>query len=235
MNLCVIPARGGSKRIPNKNIRKFNGKPLIQWSIETALNSNCFADVIVSTDNKDIMDIAVKSGAQVPFIRPGYLADDFTDTRSVVAHAITVMREKMMIYRNICCLYPTAPFVVTSDLLKGMSMARKDIEDSFIFPVTSYSFPIERSISIDRNGKTQAFDPKKISKRSQDLKQYYHDCGLFYIAKESSWMKNINILENGKPIIIPRYRSEDIDTEEDFVQAELKFQILLEMGLLDKG
>ena len=98
MNLCVIPARGGSKRIPNKNIREFNGKPLIQWSIETALKSNCFVDVIVSTDNKDIMDIAIKSGAQVPFERPLHLADDFTDTRSVIAHAIEVMSNKMIRY-----------------------------------------------------------------------------------------------------------------------------------------
>ena len=116
----------------------------------------------------------------------------------------------------------------------AINMAKKDNEDSFVFPVTSYAFPIERSIWIDKNGKAQAFNKNKINKRSQDLKEYYHDCGLFYIGKENSWRRNINIIENGKPIIIPRYRCEDIDTEEDFVQAELKFKMLLEMNLLDK-
>jgi pseudaminic acid cytidylyltransferase len=218
-NLCVIPARGGSKRIPGKNINDFCGKPIIAYSIEAAIKSALFEHIVVSTDSEEIAEVAIKHGAEVPFLRPKELSDDFTPTRPVVNHAIS---EVTKIYNRpyfVCCLYSTAPFIRTEDLVKGYNYVfNNDID--FAFSVTSYAFPIQRALKLSDEGYVVMFQPEHLLTRSQDLEEAYHDAGQFYWGKTSSFMDNRLTYESKSvPIILPRRLVQDLDTMEDWERA----------------
>ena len=226
MKLCVIPARGGSKRIPKKNIKIFCGKPIIQWSIEAALESNCFDRVIVSTDSEEISTISKALGAEVPFIRPSNLSDDFTATAPVINHAIQYMSQNFQSVELACCIYATAPFIEANYIQDGL---RKIIENeaNFSFSVTTFPFPIQRAIKLNKENKSEMFFPENLNKRSQDLEDSYHDAGQFYWGKSSAWLEGKRMFEdNSIPIIIPRHKVQDIDNEEDWIRAEIMFKAI---------
>ena len=229
MNICVIPARGGSKRIPHKNIKFFCGKPMIAWSIEAALKSNCFDRVIVSTDDKSIIETALKFGAEVPFVRPAELSDDFTGTVPVIRHAVEQLLTQGCIPDNVCCIYATAPLIQSSDLQAGLEKLLNESAD-YAFSVTSYSFPIQRAIRIAENNRVSMFYDEYLNTRSQDLEKSYHDAGQFYWGTSSAWLKEAPLFgSNSVPIILPQYRVQDIDTEEDWYRAELLFRTIEEL------
>ena len=228
MNICIIPARGNSKRIPKKNIRLFHEKPMITWSIENAIRSKVFDKVIVSTDNQEIAEIAKSSGAEVPFIRPRYLSEDNIATYTVIDHAIKYFLKKDTDLKFICCLYATAPFTTKEDLMKAFQLIKEEYQGTYVFAASKFPFPIQRAIKIDKKGYSSVKDKANIKKRSQDLEEYYHDVGQFYFASKNTWLNHEDIFEKGKPLIIPRWRVEDIDTEEDWLRAEKLFKMLQE-------
>ena len=225
MNLCVIPARGGSKRILKKNIKKFYDRPIIAWSIEQAIASKCFDKIIVSTDDKKIASVAKKYGAQVPFIRPKSLSDDYTSTIPVVSHAINWFIKNLNKPDYVCCIYPAAPFIKLSDLRNGLRILKKT-KLNYVFPVTSFAYPILRSFKIDKNKKLKMFFPKYYQYRSQDVHEAFHDAGQFYWGKTDAWLKNKKLYsKNSFPMPIPRSRVLDIDTIEDWKIAEKMFKM----------
>jgi len=226
MKLCVIPARGGSKRIPRKNIKLFCGKPIIAWSIETALKSACFDQVIVSSDDAEITEIARQHGAKVPFVRPSELSDDYACTTAVIAHAINWFASQGQIATQVCCLYATAPFVACDDLQRGLTMLAETGAD-YAFSVTSYAFPIQRAIRITPSGRVEMFNPEHFNTRSQDLEEAFHDAGQFYWGQARAWLQNPFIFgPQSAPIQLPRHRVQDIDTYEDWGRAEWLFKQL---------
>lgn len=226
-NICIIPARGNSKRIAKKNIKHFLGKPIIAYSIEAAIKSGLFDEVMVSTDNKEIAGIAKTYGAKIPFYRSKKNSDDFATTYDVIEEVIKKYINEGKEFKNICCIYSCAPFVTESKLNLGF---KKLIENTFdtVFPIIEYSFPIERAVKIT-NGKITPLDAKYLDTRSQDLTKSYHDAGQFY------WMKTQKILASNKiitdncgGIVITELEGQDIDTEIDWNLAEMKFKSLLE-------
>jgi pseudaminic acid cytidylyltransferase len=223
MMLAVIPARGGSKRIPRKNIKLFCGKPIIAWSIEAALDCGCFDQVIVSTDDAEIADIAQQYGARVPFIRPVELSDDYTGTIPVISHAIEWFRERYKLPDQVCCIYATAPFVRASDIRNGLDILRS-ADCDFAFSVTSYPFPIQRAVRITGEGRVEMLNPECFNIRSQDLEDVYHDAGQFYWGKASAWLTGKTIFGLASAVVqLPRYHAQDIDTIEDWEMAEYLF------------
>jgi len=226
MILAVIPARGGSKRIPRKNIKPFCGKPMIAWSIEAAQQSNCFDRILVSTDDEEIAAVARTHGAEVPFMRPLELSDDYTSTIPVIAHAINWHQQHGEAPWQVCCIYATAPFVIATDLQRGLRII-EDAQADYAFSVTSYASPIQRAIRIKENGKVEMFYPEHFNSRSQDLEEAYHDAGQFYWGQASAWLAGKPIFSaNAAPVILPRHRVQDIDTPEDWIRAEWMFQAL---------
>jgi len=226
MNLAVIPARGGSKRIPRKNIKPFCGRPMIAWSIEAAGDSGCFDRIIVSTDDNEIADIAQECGAEVPFMRPAELSDDYTGTTAVVAHAVDWQKQNGQSPVNVCCLYATAPFVDPQELKHGLGLLEQGDCD-FVFSVTTYAFPTQRAIRITNAGRVEMFYPEYFCTRSQDLEEAYHDAGQFYWGKESAWLEGKAIFgSHSVPIVLPRSRVQDIDTPEDWERAERMFEAM---------
>ena len=223
MNIAVIPARGGSKRIPRKNIKDFFGKPMIAWSIHTALESGCFERVIVSTDDEEIAAIARQFGAEVPFMRPAELSDDFTGTTAVIKHSVQWLQANQSEPDYICCIYATAPFISSHALAQGLELIQQRQAD-YAFSVTSYAFPIQRAVKIQQNGTVQMFSPNHFNSRSQDLEEAYHDAGQFYWGTRKAWLAEKRIFSsNSYPIFLPRHRVQDIDTLEDWTRAELMF------------
>jgi pseudaminic acid cytidylyltransferase len=226
MNLCVIPARGGSKRIPRKNIRAFCGKPMIAWPIEAARASGCFDHIIVSTDDAEIADVAQQWGAEVPFMRPADLADDYTGTSPVVSHAAHWYKDRGHDLKAVCCLYATAPFAKPADIRQGLAMLTTASADRFVFTATVYTSPIQRALRIDpASGLAHMWQPDHFKKRSQDLELAYHDAGQFYWARPQAWLESHNLFEGSKPLLLPSWRVQDIDTEDDWVGAELLYEI----------
>jgi len=226
MRLCVIPARGGSKRIPRKNIKEFCGKPMIAWSIEAAIKSDCFDRIIVSTDDEEIASVAKRYGAEVPFIRPAQLADDYTGTTAVIAHAIEWQNSHGEVASKICCLYATAPFVLPTDLQKGFDILETSGAE-YAFSVTSFAFPIQRAIRVTENQRVEMFQPEHFDTRSQDLEEAWHDAGQFYWGRAVAWLGNKPIFNgDAAPVFLPRQRVQDIDTPEDWEQAEPMFKLL---------
>lgn len=236
MKVAVIPARGGSKRIPRKNIKLFCGKPIIAWSIEAALNSNCFDRIIVSTDDLEISEISQQFGADVPFMRPAKLADDHTVTVSVISHATRWLIEHNQAPDFICCIYPTAPLVQPGDIQRGLELLNQTGCD-YVFPVTPYSPPIQRAFRIVESGRIEMLQPQHLSTRSQDLETLYHDAGQFYWGTRDAWIGERPIYGVGSvPMVIPRNRTQDIDTTEDWMLAELLFRSRNKLDpLQDKG
>jgi N-acylneuraminate cytidylyltransferase len=218
--LAVIPARGGSKRIPRKNIKVFRGKPMIAWSIDAALQSGLFDHVIVSTDDAEIADVAKQFGAEVPFMRPPELSDDHTPTRPVVNHAITEATRLWVKPAFTCCIYATAPFIRQEDLKRGFEMLQTDATN-FAFTATSFPYPIQRALKLGPEG-VEMFYPEHLNTRSQDLEEAYHDAGQFYWGKSAAFLNNIPTFSPGsQPILLPRYLVHDIDTLEDWERAEI--------------
>lgn len=224
MNIAVIPARGGSKRIPRKNIKDFCGKPMIAWSIEAALQSSCFNRVIVSTDDAEIADVARQYGAEIPFIRPAEFSDDHTGTIPVIRHAIDWLIKDGQQPEHVCCIYATAPFITPEEIRRGLEILT-DSGCNFAFSVTSYPFPIQRAIRITSKGRVEMFNPDLFNNRSQDLEEAYHDAGQFYWGRAVAWLTEKMIFStDASPVLLPRHRVQDIDTVEDWIRAELMFQ-----------
>ena len=226
MKLAVIPARGGSKRIPRKNIKPFSGKPMITWAIQAAQESGVFDRILVSTDDTEIADVARDCGVDVPFIRPVELSDDYTGTTPVVAHAIKWHQTRGIDPLQICCIYATAPFVRGDDIRQGADILTFSGAD-FAFSVTSFGFPIQRAIKLRKDGRVEMFDPTQFQTRSQDLTKAYHDAGQFYWGTRVAWLSGAPIFgARSVPVILPRYRVQDIDTPEDWEQAEALMQVI---------
>ncbi len=225
MRVAVIPARGGSKRIPRKNIKEFCGKPMIAWSIEAALQSACFDDVIVSTDDIEIADVARQWGASVPFIRPANLADDHTGTIPVIRHAIELILQDRP-PSEVCCIYATAPFILPDDLRRGLDLLLTN-DCNYAFSVTSYSFPIQRAIRIREDERVEMFHPEHFNTRSQDLEEAWHDAGQFYWGNRKAWLEDPTFFtRSSMPVRLPRERVQDIDTPEDWQRAEWLFKAM---------
>jgi pseudaminic acid cytidylyltransferase len=221
MKLAVIPARGGSKRIPRKNIKLFDGKPMIAWSIEVALKSGCFDRVLVSTDDLEIANVAKAHGAEVPFIRPKELSDDHTGITPVIAHAARWQSESGVSAMQVCCIYATAPFLQAKDLQQGLAELERSGAD-YAFGVTSYAFPIQRAIRITADQRIEMFQPVHFNTRSQDLEEAWHDAGQFCWGKTSAWLTQTPVFStHACPVHLPRYRVQDIDTPDDWTRAEL--------------
>jgi len=230
--ICVIPARGGSKRIPKKNIKDFFGKPLIAYSIEVAKKSNLFEKIIVSTDDESIAEIARKYGAEVPFLRPKELSDDFTGTKEVIDHAVDYLSQNGEDYEYVCAIYATAPLLQETYLIEGYEKL-KSCDAVNAFSVTSMPFPIQRTFKLNEDGRCEMFMPEHYLTRSQDLEEAYQDAGQFYwtnIALEKESRKNDLILfsEISIPIILPKYLVQDIDTLEDWTRAEVMYKVIKE-------
>lgn len=226
MKLAIIPARGGSKRIPRKNIKLFLGRPIIEYSIRAALESGLFNQIIVSTDDEEIAAVARDAGADVPFMRPPELADDHAGTNAVVKHALTWLAAHGRKYDIACCIYATAPFVRADYLREGFAKLESN-NCSYVFSVTSFPFPIQRSIRINGSGRIESLFPQYTMIRSQDLEEAYHDAGQFYWGKAEAFLKDVPLFSTASvPVVLPRYLVQDIDTLEDWRRAELMFRSL---------
>ena len=221
LNIAVIPARGGSKRIPRKNIRPFCGVPMIVHSIQVALNSGLFVHVVVSTDDQEIADVALRYGALVPFRRPDHLADDHATTLDVMAHAVHSCETLGWAAQRYCCLYATAPFVTEPDLRRGLEAVSKP-GVSYAFSATRFEFPVQRAVKISVDGTVAPAWPEFIAARSQDLEPMFHDAGQFYWGQAAAFASKASFFAaHSRAIILPGYRVQDIDDEEDWHRAEL--------------
>lgn len=226
MKLAVIPARGGSKRIPRKNVKLFGGKPMIAWSIEAAIKAAVFDSVIVSTDDSEIAKIALEYNANVPFERPAELSGDNVGTAPVISHAINWHVENGIDVSQVCCIYATAPFITEEDIKLGKTLLDESGAD-FVVSITSYAYPIQRAIKLRKDGRLEMFEPSQFEMRSQDLTECFHDAGQFYWGTTKAWLSAVPVLSaHAVPLILPRYRVQDIDTMEDWKNAELMFQSL---------
>lgn len=221
--MAIIPARGGSKRIPRKNVRDFHGKPIIAYSIETAIKSGLFDEVMVSTDDAEIAEIAKNYGAKVPFLRSEINSDDTATTLQVVQEVMTFYTDRSLVFEEVCCIYATAPLVQVEHLKKGLKLLQ-EIEVTSVFPVVPYSFPIQRSFSIDDNQCAKLNWPEHVNTRSQDLQPAYHDAGQWYWLKPSKLSDKI-FTDNSKVIVLSEMEVQDIDNESDWKMAELKWKI----------
>ena len=232
MRVAVIPARGGSKRIPRKNIREFAGKPVIAYSINSALQSGLFERVIVSTDDEEIAQVARDCGAEVPFIRPKELADDQTGTTEVIAHAVEFLQGQGAKLSAVCCIYATAPFIRQEDLKEGLRVLEAG-HWQYVFAATNFSFPIFRSIQRNDRGGLEMFFPEHFNARSQDLPDALHDAGQFYWGRPQAWLDHVRIFADASTVVtIPHWRVQDIDTPEDWTRAQMMWQVMqaLEAG-----
>ncbi|HDS1210615.1 pseudaminic acid cytidylyltransferase [Shewanella algae] len=226
MNICIIPARGGSKRIPRKNIKEFHGKPMIAYSIAAARESGCFDKVIVSTDDAEIAEVARLWGAETPFVRPDNIADDYATTIDVVQHAIEWCENQGWLFDKVCCIYATAPFVQPKDIKRGLNLLEEsDIQ--YAFSATSFAFPIQRAFYLDANEHVNMFQPEHLNTRSQDLIEAYHDAGQFYWGNVSAFKAALAFFApHSMPVLLPRKRVQDIDTAEDWDIAEAMYAAL---------
>jgi pseudaminic acid cytidylyltransferase len=225
VKIAVIPARGGSKRIPRKNIKQFSGKPMIAWAISIALESNLFDEIVVSTDDDEIAEVARSWGAKTPFVRPANLADDITPTVPVVAHAVTACSNLGWEIKYACCIYPCVPFLEVTDLVDALNMLL-DCNADFVYPVTEYAHPVQRSMRRLSSGKMQFYSPEFELTRTQDLEKSYHDAGQFYWGTVPAWLEHKKMHTDGLAMPIPNWRVVDIDSEDDWIRAARSFQSL---------
>jgi len=226
MNVAVIPARGGSKRIPRKNVQLFAGLPMLAHSINCAIRSGLFDRVVVSTDDDEIAQIAEQFGASAPFRRPSALSDDHTGTTPVIAHAVEWLRADHMSLTAVCCIYATAPFIQSDDLARGQSLFETG-RWRYVFSATSYGFPVQRSFRERADRGLEMLFPEHAHTRSQDLPEALHDAGQFYWGAPDAWIANEPIFGGRSTIVrIPRWRVQDIDTPEDWTRAELLSRLL---------
>ena len=225
--IAVIPARGGSKRIPKKNIKDFFGKPLIAYSIEVALDSKLFDKIVVSTDDEEIANIAKHYGAEVPFLRPKELSDDFTGTSDVINHTIAYLKNKGENYEYVCTIYATAPLLGKKHLIEGYEQL-KNSDAVNAFSSTSMPFPIQRTFKLNSAGRCEMFTPEYYMARSQDLEEAYQDAGQFYWTKLGIKSNEIMFGKDSIPIILPRHLVQDLDTFEDWTRLEYLYKALKE-------
>lgn len=224
MKLAIIPARGGSQRIPRKNIRPFAGKPIIAYSIQAALESKCFDEVMVSTDDKEIASVAESFGASVPFMRSAQTATHTATTADVLSEVLNKYKERSGMPTEFCCIYPTAPFVTADILKKGFAMLISTPTANGVISIVKYSYPIQRALKI-KDKTISMFQPEHQSSRSQDLESAYHDAGQFYWCKTPAFLSSKNLMGPGTlGLVLPESQVQDIDTEEDWAMAELKFK-----------
>jgi pseudaminic acid cytidylyltransferase len=223
--LAVIPARGGSKRIPRKNIKMFAGKPMIAYAIEAGLATGIFDRVIVSTDDQEIAEISLLAGAEVPFVRPLELSDDMTPTVPVITHAIESCKALGWQVNSVCCIYPCVPFIEPADIAAALDLLESGVAP-YAFPVTSFPSPIQRALKRDSNARVTPFNPQYVNVRSQDLEPAYQDTGQFYWGTAHAWLNGLNIHANGATIIIPEWRVVDIDTPDDWRRAEAMIEVI---------
>jgi pseudaminic acid cytidylyltransferase len=226
MNIAIIPARGGSKRIPRKNVKEFCGKPMIAYAIAAAKESGLFEHIVVSTDDEEIAHIANSCAAETPFVRPTELANDSTATVPVIAHAIEVCRNYGWKFDNVCCIYPCVPFIQNEDIKAALACINSSQAD-YCFPVTEYPAAIQRSLKLLSNGKMKPFYPEFEITRTQDLEPTYYDAGQFYWGKTQAWLTNPNIHSSGLGYVIPNWRVIDIDMPEDWLRAELIYRSII--------
>lgn len=223
MNIAIIPARGGSKRIPRKNIRGFCGKPMIAHAITAAKQLGLFEHIVVSTDDEEIAVISREWGAETPFVRPSELANDYTATVPVIAHGIGACLTLGWEFKYVCCIYPAVPFIQNEDLLGAFALCKEGVAD-YCFPVTEFPSAVQRAMKRSESGKMQPLYPQYEIERTQDLDPAYYDAGQFYWGTESSWRNNTQIHSSGIGYVIPNWRVVDIDTPEDWNRAELLFK-----------
>lgn len=226
MKLAVIPARGGSKRIPRKNLREFCGKPMLAHSILSARQSGCFDRILVSSDDPEIAAVARDWGAEAPFLRPAELSNDHAGTLPVVKHAIEWLLHQGDVPELVCCLYATAPFVTAEDLATGLGILQTAGSD-YAFTVTRFPSAIQRALRLTSAGRVTMLNPEHRNTRSQDLEQTFHDAGQFYWGRAAAFLAEVPLLsEASAPILLPRYRVQDIDTPDDWRMAELMYRVL---------
>lgn len=223
--VAIIPARGGSKRIPRKNIKDFCGKPMIAYSIKAAQESGLFDKVVVSTDDEEIAKVATEYGAEVPFIRPVELSDDYTGTGDVINHAINWLKENGFKYDFVCTIYATAPLIQTKYIIEGFEKLQNS-NAHMAFSVTTMPFPIQRTFKINSDGRCEMFWPENFSKRSQDLQDAYQDAGQFYWENLNNSFSDIPFGKDSIPIVLPRHLVQDIDTMEDWMRAQFLYQAI---------
>ena len=228
--VAIIPARGGSKRIPRKNIKLFHGKPLIAYSIEAAIKSNLFDKVIVSTDDEEIAKVAIEYGAVVPIMRPKELSDDFTGTGAVINHILEYLKSVSENYDFVCTIYATAPLLQEKYLVEGFEKL-KNSNARNAFSCTSMPFPIQRTFKITQNKRCEMFWPENFTKRSQDLEEAYQDAGQFYWTNLNIKSDDIIFGKDSIPIILPRFLVQDIDTLEDWQRAEIMYEVIQKVKL----
>jgi pseudaminic acid cytidylyltransferase len=225
MRLALIPARGGSKRVPRKNVRLFHGKPMIAYSIETALSSGLFDNVIVSTDDEEIADVALNAGAEVPFRRPKGLSDDYTPTVPVIRHALNWAESEGLQPTEVCCLYATAPFTTVGDLTQARDRLTKGTD--FVFAAARFTFPVQRGLLLDDDGFVKPLFPGCITLRSQELFEVFHDAGQFYWGWPASFQTiDVIFTARARPFLMPPQRVQDIDTLEDWQRAERLYSLV---------
>ena len=221
--LAIIPARGGSKRIPRKNIKNFCGQPIIKYSIEAALQSKCFSEIMVSTDDKEIATIAKSFDAKIPFLRSEKNSNDYADTADVIEEVLNAYKKQNKHFEYFCCIYPTAPFITAEKLSNSFDILNKTNADAVI-PVVKFGYPIQRSLKIENN-KLEMIWPENYKKRSQDLMTTYHDSGQFYWMKTESFLTQKTLFaKNTIPFEINETEVQDIDTEQDWQLAEFKYE-----------
>ncbi|QOV62492.1 pseudaminic acid cytidylyltransferase [Kosakonia pseudosacchari] len=226
MNVAIIPARGGSKRIPHKNIKEFCGKPMIAWSIEAAQQSGVFDRIIVSTDDEKIAAVARQYGAEVPFMRPEELSNDFAGTIPVIRHATEWLSNQGCIVDFVCCIYATAPFIQFEDIVHGLHIIREQQSD-YAFTITRFPYPIQRALKVSDEQRISMFSPEMFHVRSQDLEESWHDAGQFYWGTSTAWLNEKPIFSaDSRAIELPRERVQDIDTPEDWQVAEWLFKAM---------
>jgi pseudaminic acid cytidylyltransferase len=234
MRIAIIPARGGSKRIPRKNIKAFCGQPIIAYSIQAALRSDVFDKVIVTTDDSEIGDVARLYGAEMPFIRPSNLADDHATTVPVIKHAIDWVNANIGGVEFACCIYATAPFVQSRDLAASYEKLVGERVGGYVFSACTFPFPIQRAFKVKADGHVEMFEPQNYNTRSQDLAPAYQDAGQFYWGSASSYMQEkIFFSPDSKAFVLPRHMVQDIDSAEDWTRAELMYAALKANGDID--
>jgi pseudaminic acid cytidylyltransferase len=226
LRIAVLPARGGSKRIPRKNVRPFCGRPMIAWPIDAARGSGLFDHIVVSTDDPEIAEVARGVGVEVPFMRPAELADDHAGTIPVIAHAVGWAKGQGWPLEAVCCIYPTAPLISPGDLAKGLRLLDEGTHD-FVLTATDYASPIFRAFRESDDGGLEMVFPEHFESRSQDLPRSLHDAAQFYWGRPDAWLSAKTLFgPRSAPLLIPRWRVQDIDTPEDWVRAEALFRSL---------
>ena len=229
MKIAVIPARGGNKRIPRKNIKEFAGRPMISYAIAAAKACPAIERVVVSTDDEEIASIAATAGAELPFRRPAELADDHTPTVPVIQHAIRACDELGWGVTYTCCIYPGVPFIRATDVAEALALLEQGGGEGYVFPVTAFPSPIQRALRRGEDGRVAPFDPAHVATRTQDLEPAYFDAGQFYWGGAAAWLASLNIHAHGRAIVLPEWRVVDIDTPADWDRAEALYRASLEL------